>query len=65
MPKNIDHLEFRINQLEIALMNLMYVVANQEEKLPNFKENIKKAEEITNKHSDIIALITNKDKIEA
>tara|TARA_R100001163_G_scaffold5008_1_gene6225 strand:- start:1230 stop:1427 length:198 start_codon:yes stop_codon:yes gene_type:complete len=65
MSKHIDYLEFRINQLEIALMNLMYVVANQEEKLPKFKENIKKAEEMTNEHSDIISLITNEDKIEA
>jgi len=65
MSKHIDYLEFRINQLEIALMNLMYVVANQKEKLPKFKENIKKAEKITNEHKDIISLITNEDKIEA
>ena len=51
MPKNIkrptrriDNIEFRLEQLEIALMNLMFVVANQEKELPDFKKSIARAE---------------------
>jgi len=65
MPKNTKNLEYRVEQLEIALMNLMFVVANQEEELPLFIDNIRKAERMANKNKDIISLLTNDDKAEA
>jgi|TARA_R100000030_G_scaffold101020_1_gene95806 hypothetical protein len=65
MPSDIDTLEYRIEQLEIALMNLMFVVANQEEELPLFKENIKKAEKLANENKDMITLLVSEDKAEA
>ena len=65
MPSDINTLEYRIEQLEIALMNLMFVVANQEKELPLFKENIKKAEKVANENKDMITLLVSKDKAEA
>jgi hypothetical protein len=43
----------------------MFVVANQEEELPLFKENIKKAEKLANENKDMITLLVSKDKAEA
>ena len=65
MPKSIKRLEYRVEQLEIALMNLMFVVANQEEELPLFIDNISKAEKIANRDKDMISLLVNEDKAEA
>ena len=65
MPKNTKNLEYRVEQLEIALMNLMFVVANQEEELPLFIDNISKAEKIANRDKDMISLLVNEDKAEA
>ena len=65
MPKDIRSLEYRVEQLEIALMNLMFVVANQEEELPLFIDNISKAEKIANRDKDMISLLVNEDKAEA
>ena len=58
MPKNTRSLEYRIEQLEIALMNLMFVVANQEEELPLFIENIRRAEKMSNESKHIIELVS-------
>ena len=65
MPKDIRSLEYRVEQFEIALMNLMFVVANQEEELPLFIDNISKAEKIANRDKDMISLLVNEDKAEA
>ena len=65
MPKDIRRLEYRVEQLEIALMNLMFVVANQEEELPLFIDNISKAEKIANRDKGMISLLVNEDKAEA
>ena len=65
MLSDINTLEYRIEQLEIALMNLMFVVANQEKELPLFKENIKKAEKLANENKDMITILTTEDKAEA
>ena len=65
MPSDINTLEYRIEQLEIALMNLMFFVANEEKDLPMFKENIKKAEKVANENKDMITLLVSKDKAEA
>ena len=43
-PNRIVKLEFRVEQLELALMNLMFVIANQDDELPRFIDSIKKAE---------------------
>jgi hypothetical protein len=65
MRSDINTLEYRIEQLEIALMNLMFVVANQEKELPLFQENIKKAEKLANENKDMITILTTEDKAEA
>ena len=65
MRSDINTLEYRIEQLEIALMNLMFVVANQEKELPLFKENIKKAEKLANENKDMINILITQDKAEA
>lgn len=65
MRSDINTLEYRIEQLEIALMNLMFVVANQEKELPLFKENIKKAEKLANENKDMITVLITQDKAEA
>ena len=45
--------------IEIALMNLMFVVANQEDELPLFKDNMKKAKEMATNSEDVISLISD------
>jgi len=52
-------IEYRVEQLEIALMNLMFVVANQEDELPLFKDNMKKAKEMATNSEDVISLISD------
>jgi|TARA_X000001388_G_scaffold77436_2_gene78244 hypothetical protein len=58
-------LNFRLEQLEIALMNLMFVVANQEEELPQFKDNIKKAESMASQGDKFISVLSDSNKAEA
>tara|TARA_R100000458_G_C8111384_1_gene134024 strand:- start:62 stop:289 length:228 start_codon:yes stop_codon:yes gene_type:complete len=64
-PSRLDTLQFRIEQLEIALMNLMFIVANQEEELPEFRKNLKRAESTTNKYSEILSMVVNDEGAEA
>ena len=40
----LDDMEFRLEQIELALMNLMFVVANPEKELSDFKNIMEKAE---------------------
>jgi ribosomal protein L29 len=61
----VEELYFRLSQLELALMNLMFVVANQEKELPKFKKNIAKAEEMANTSDALGSLLINDDKAEA
>jgi len=64
-PNRIVKLEFRVEQLELALMNLMFVIANQDDELPRFIDNIKKAEELTKSHDEIFSMMTNDEGAEA
>ena len=64
-PNRIDKLEFRLEQLEIALMNLMSVIANQDDELPRFIDNMQRAEELTKSHDEIFSMMTNDKGAEA
>ena len=64
-PNRIDKLEFRLEQLEIALMNLMSVIANQDDELPRFIDNMQRAEELTISHDEIFSMMTNDEGAEA
>jgi uncharacterized coiled-coil protein SlyX len=64
-PNRIDKLEFRLEQLEIALMNLMSVIANQDDELPRFIDNMQRAEELTKSHDEIFSMMTNDEGAEA
>tara|TARA_S200002703_G_scaffold27387_2_gene23439 strand:+ start:894 stop:1052 length:159 start_codon:yes stop_codon:yes gene_type:complete len=44
-------------ELEMALMHLMVVVANQEEELPEFKKSLEKAKELTDDESMISGML--------
>ncbi len=59
--KRIEGLQFRVEQLELALMNLMFVIANQDKELPSFIENVKKAESMSKKNNDIISMLVNEE----
>ena len=39
----VRELEFRLEQIEIAVMNLMFVVAHPEKELSNFKQLMERA----------------------
>jgi hypothetical protein len=61
----IKDLEFRLDHIEMALLNLMFVVANQEDELPTFKKGLKKAEKISKTHKEFIDLIIKEEGGEA
>ncbi len=50
--------------MEMALMHLMVVVANQEDELPEFKKSLEKAKELSNDASLISGLLSS-NKAEA
>tara|TARA_R100000781_G_C4069446_1_gene123957 strand:+ start:410 stop:616 length:207 start_codon:yes stop_codon:yes gene_type:complete len=64
-PSKIKHIEFRLEQLEMALMNLMFVVANQEEELPNFTKGMKRAEKVAKDDGELLSLIIRDEGAEA
>tara|TARA_R100001163_G_C4913354_1_gene96712 strand:+ start:171 stop:374 length:204 start_codon:yes stop_codon:yes gene_type:complete len=63
--KELGQIEDRVYQLEIALQNLMLVVANQDELLPEFTKNLNYAKKITDETSNLIDLYTMNDEAEA
>tara|TARA_R100000329_G_scaffold33766_2_gene31414 strand:- start:194 stop:397 length:204 start_codon:yes stop_codon:yes gene_type:complete len=63
--KELGQIEDRVYQLEIALQNLMLVVANQDELLPEFTKNLNYAKKITDETSSLIDLYTMNDEAEA
>ena len=65
ISSKVEDINFRLSQLELALMNLMFVVANQEKELPKFKKNIAKAEEMANTSDALGSLLINNNKAEA
>ena len=60
----IDDIENRVIEMEIALMHLMVVVANQEEELPEFKKSLERAKELTDDDSIISGMLSS-NKAEA
>jgi hypothetical protein len=60
----IDDIENRVIEMEMALMHLMVVVANQEEELPEFKKSLERAKELTDDDSIISGLLSS-NKAEA
>ena len=65
ISSKVEDINFRLSQLELALMNLMFVVANQEKELPKFKKSIAKAEEMANASDALGSLLINNNKAEA
>jgi hypothetical protein len=55
----IDDIENRVIEMEMALMHLMVVVANQEEELPEFKKSLEKAKELTDDDSIISGMLSS------
>tara|TARA_R110002012_G_scaffold103581_3_gene243601 strand:+ start:7434 stop:7649 length:216 start_codon:yes stop_codon:yes gene_type:complete len=67
-PNKIIEIESRLNHIEFALMNLMYIVANQEERLPDFKKSLDIAESMSvdiKKAGDFVSLMVNEEGAEA
>jgi|TARA_E500000318_G_scaffold29750_1_gene29608 hypothetical protein len=60
----IDDIENRVIEMEMALMHLMVVVANQEEELPEFKKSLERAKELTDDDSIISGMLSS-NKAEA
>ncbi len=60
----IGDIENRVIEMEMALMHLMVVVANQEDELPEFKKSLEKAKELSNDASLISGLLSS-NKAEA
>lgn len=54
-----------MRELEVALMHLMIVVANQKEELPLFVESLSKAKDMSDQDEDILSMMTNNNKAEA
>ena len=55
----------RLMELEMALMHLMNVVANQDEELPSFIENFDKAKKLTGDEEVMNSIFSSKEKAEA
>ena len=61
----VEELDNRLIELEMALMHLMNVVANQDEELPSFIENFDKAKKLTGDEEVMNSIFSSKDKAEA
>ena len=61
----VKELEFRIEQMEIAVMNLMFVVAYPERELSDFKKNMERAEKVSKKQDDMLSIMVNEEGAEA
>ena len=64
-PNRVDSLEFRVEQIEMALMNLMFVVANPDKELDRFKKNMEKAESVAENDSKLFSMIIDDEGAEA
>tara|TARA_R100001082_G_scaffold109954_1_gene88395 strand:+ start:1106 stop:1333 length:228 start_codon:yes stop_codon:yes gene_type:complete len=65
LRKEVYKLDFRVEQLEIALQHLMYVVANQDEELDDFKKCMKRADTDSTKLNTILSDIMQTEGGEA
>ena len=65
LRKEISMLDFRVLQLEIALSNLMHVVANQDEELDSFKEKLEYADNLMEEDESIFEILSQSEGAEA
>jgi len=65
LRKKISMLDFRVLQLEIALSNLMNVVANQDEELDSFKEKLEYANNLMEEDESIFEILSQSEGAEA
>jgi|TARA_R100001530_G_scaffold38802_2_gene30023 uncharacterized coiled-coil protein SlyX len=65
LRKEISMLDFRVLQLEIALSNLMHVVANQDEELDSFKEKLEYANNLMEEDESIFEILSQSEGAEA
>jgi|TARA_X000001382_G_scaffold125915_1_gene111950 hypothetical protein len=56
--KEINKIDFRLEQVEMALTNLMHVVANQDEELDTFKKTMNEANKDTSIFTDLISMLS-------
>jgi len=63
--KELSKLDFRIEQVEVALQHLMYVVANQDEELDDFKLSLKRADKDATRLVDIMSSVMTTEGGEA
>lgn len=56
--KEINKIDFRLEQVEVALTNLMHVVANQDEELDTFKKSMSKANKDASIFTDLISMLS-------
>jgi uncharacterized coiled-coil protein SlyX len=65
LRKEISMLDFRVLQLEIALSNLMHVVANQDEELDSFKDKLEYANNLMEEDESIFEILSQSEGAEA
>jgi len=65
LRKEISMLDFRILQLEIALSNLMQVVANPDEELNSFKDRLDYATNLAEEDESLFEILSQNEGGEA
>ena len=65
LRKEISMLDFRILQLEIALSNLMQVVANPDKELSSFKERLDYASNLAEEDESLFEILSQNEGGEA
>jgi len=65
LKNEVVAMKLRLSEVEMALMRLMLVVANQDKELPDFVKSIDEATELSKESSDMLTLLSNPEKAEA
>ncbi len=65
LRKEISMLEFRVLQLEIALSNLMHVVANPDDELKGFKDRLDYASTLAEEDESLFEILSQSEGGEA
>ena len=65
LRKEISMLEFRVLQLEIALSNLMHVVANPDDELKGFKARLDYASTLAEEDESVFDILSQSEGGEA
>ena len=63
LRKEISMLDFRVLQLEIALSNLMHVVANPEEELKGFKDKLEYASTLAEEDESLFEILSQSEGV--